>query len=61
MVASVYGGGIYVSKNFGSTWILSSSSGLPTSATWKGLAINYDGTQLVAVAGATGVFKTTNF
>jgi hypothetical protein len=62
MAASINGGGIYISKNYGSTWIIASvSSGFPSSLTWKTLALNYAGTQLVAVAGAAGVFKSIKF
>jgi hypothetical protein len=56
LVAVVYGGGIYVSENFGFSWDL---TGAPVEG-WEAVASSEDGRKLVAV-GDGGVFTSSNW
>jgi hypothetical protein len=59
MAAATLHDGIFISRNHGLTWTVSSSFAM--TAKWTGVSLNYAGTQLVATAQGLGVFKSTIF
>jgi hypothetical protein len=57
LVGNAYGDGIYISTNFGSSWILASNA--PTSGNWLSLTISANGSKIYATDG-NGIYVSTN-
>lgn len=56
IMAAVYGGGIYVSTNFGVSWTLTTAP----STNWTAIASSFDGNKIIATSYTGGIYISTN-
>ena len=59
MVATINGGGIVASSDFGTNWLARPAAG--TARAWSGIACSSDGSRLVAVVNGGGIYTSADF